>query len=186
MNTNFNLSGTGIFGIIVGACGIGYGLYREYKANKKMEALSEKIGASMDKIEKNVPVEIEQDIIDKAIQNAVDRKVSAAAKDAVDAVRGDIRNEISKQVRKNVDACYETMQDEVSDKISEQVANIDQYALQDRVTKKAEDKILKRFDGILNGLAGKFDGDLTRLIKIAGLFDKSESSNGGSVIRIGN
>ena len=161
---NMSMENIGFWGIILGVVGIGYAIYED----KKVRDTAGKIDLSLEDISKNAPVDIQQHVVDKAIERAIDREVRAAVAETAKAVRGDVQEEIQKEVRKAVDASYEELSKDVSDRISDQVANIDEYALKEKVTKEAEKKILKKFDGELDGVLGDFRHNLTVVRKIYG------------------
>jgi len=159
MNISFN--SIGIVGIAVGIVGFGYGIYRDNKANK----MAEKIGLSVSEVESKAQIDVDQAIVNKAIQNAVERKVSAATAEAIKSVRSDIQDEISSRVRKSVDAEYQRLTEDVTEKISEQVANIDEYALQDKVVQKAQAIVVKKTESSVNGVLNDFNTYLNDIKK---------------------
>ena len=147
--SNYNFSnGVGALGIIMGIGGL---IFAGWQAKKQNE-LEEKIGIAMKDLENKTPVEIKDEMINKAIRNAVDREVKNAVNDTVKSVKADIHKEVETEVRKEVNASFQTIKAETAEKISNQVALIDEGALKAEVTRKAEDKILKKFDSSLDGV----------------------------------
>lgn len=147
--SNYNFSnGIGALGIIMGIGGL---IFAGWQAKKQNE-LEEKIGIAMKDLENKTPVEIKDEMVNKAIRNAVDREVKIAVNDTVKTVKNDIHKEVETEVRKEVTASFQTIKAETAEKISNQVALIDEGALKAEVTRKAEDKILKKFDGSLDNV----------------------------------
>ena len=147
--SNYNFTnGLGALGIVMGIGGL---LFAGWQAKKQNE-LEEKIGIAMKDLENKTPVEIKEEMVSKAIRNAVDREVRNAVNDTVKSVKADIHKEVETEVRKEVNASFQTIKAETAEKISNQVALIDEGALKAEVTKKAEDKILKKFDGSLDNV----------------------------------
>lgn len=153
------------FGILGFLFGVGSAIYAAYQT-KKLNDATEKIGMTMDEVSKKAPVDIQQSVIDRAIDLAVNREVKRAVEEAVKAVRGDLDVDISKQVRKEVESNLKEIKDRVSDSISDQVANIDEYALKETVVKQAEQKILRKFDGALDGILGDYKRQLQNVTKV--------------------
>lgn len=56
--------------VAVGCIGIGYGL----KCRKEMKELAEKIDKSVDEIERGTVVDVSEDIVEKAVNEAVSKK----------------------------------------------------------------------------------------------------------------
>lgn len=160
MKMSFDTMGS--FGIIGGIIAIGYAFYQ----TQKMRNTADKLEMSLEDVSKKTPVDIQQAFVEKAIERAVDKRVASAANEAVNSVKSDIRTEIERTVRKEVDAAYKTLTEEVTNKISDQVANIDEYALKDKVVKEAEKKIIQKFDGCLDGVLGDFNRQLNNVNKI--------------------
>lgn len=148
MRSNFNVDGLGAFGIIVGLAGL---IFAGWQA-KKTNDITKKLGAAMDEVEKKTPVDISNDIIDKAVQSAADREVRNAVYDTVKSVKNTINKEVETEVRKEVISSVNKISDATSEEISKQVAMIDEGALRTKVIEKAEEKILKKFDGSLDNV----------------------------------
>lgn len=152
----------GVIGIIVGVIGIAYAAWQ----SKKTEEVSKKLDISLSDLEKSTPVEVKQSVVDEAVRRAVDREVKSAVVESSILVRNDIHSEIEKSVRKEVDSSVKAIKESVAEKISDQVAQIDEYALKETVTKQAEKKILQKFDGCLDGVLGDFNHQLNNVNKI--------------------
>ena len=162
MKKAFNIDGASIFGMIFGLGGL---LFAAYQV-KKQDVLAKKLDLSIEELEKKTSVEVTDSAVNKALDRAVEREVRSAVADAVRDVKNDIHAELSKTVRKEVDSSFQLIKDQTAEKISEQVAAIDEYALKNAVTKKAEEKILKKFDGSLDGVLGDFRHQLGTVSKV--------------------
>lgn len=170
------------FGIIGGIIAIGYAFYQ----TQKMRNTADKLDMSLEEVSSKTPVDIQQAFVDKVIERAVERNVATAANEAVKSVKNDIRNEIERVVRKEVDAAYKTLSEDVTNRISDQVANIDEYALKDKVVKEAEKKIIQKFDGCLDGVLGDFNRQLNNVNKIyESIGNTLKGKSNETVLRIG-
>lgn len=136
----------GFIGLLLGIGGL---IYAGYKSIK-LEQISKKIDMTIGEIDTKNPVDIQQSVVDKAIERTVNRSVASAVRETTATCKKEIYDDISKQVKAAVEKEYKTISDSVSDKIQEQVANIDQYALQEQVKRKAESTIVRNFQGQLN------------------------------------
>lgn len=160
---NIRMNGTGIVGIITGIAGIAYAVYRE---NKMIET-TKKIDMTIDAVSASSNVDIQQAVVDKAIEKAVDREVRRAIDDTARRVREDIQAEIHKSVKKEVEAQYKSIGEEVSDKISSIVSDIDEVAFKEKIAKRAEEKVMKKVDSVVNGAASTFMNTVGEKLKFA-------------------
>lgn len=152
----------GPVGIIIGLAGVGYSVWQ----TKNLDKTTRKLDMTLDEINTKNPVDIQESVVNKAIERAVDREVRLTVTETARRVREDIHAEISKEIKKAIEAEYKKIANEVSEKISEQVAAIDEYALKERVQQKAEDKVMKKLDGCLDGALGMFNNQLGNVNKI--------------------
>ena len=191
MSNRFNLDGFGALGILGGLASLGWALYQSHKLQKT----SEKLDMTLETLAKKTNVEVEQSVVDKAIDMAVERRVAKATNEAVAKVRQDVQEEISKAVRKEVDDQYKHISEDVADKISEQVANIDEAAFQKKVLDRAEDKVYKKVEEGVNSIISearkktnsKLDSELATWDAFSGLVQKhlyGSRSGEGRGIRI--
>lgn len=165
-STHVGLAGMALTGI----AGVVYGLWRE----RRGQQLAEKLDRSISAVESMAQVDVDRAIVDKAVQNAVNQQVNYAVQESVRQIRNDIQSDIECQVKKHVNEAYNRLSEDVSETISSQVALIDEDALKEKVLRQAEQKIVKKFDGKLNGAISDFN-DYLRGIKnmydnVAGIF----------------
>lgn len=181
---SIRLDSMGIAGSVFGLLALGYGVYQSYKLGRT----TEKLDMTVNDIGEKSKVDIEQAMVEKAIEKAVDREVRLAVADTARRVKDDIYRDIHKEVKKEVEAQYKQIADDVSERISEEVAAIDEGALRDRVTRKAEDKIMRKVDTVVDGAASLFNKEIGSKLKLVqGLSDTlgdallggNKRSNGG-------
>ncbi len=161
----------GALSILFGLASIAYSIYN----SKKLKETTDKINVAVDHIADDTAKDIQKGVVDRAIEKAVDREVQRAIDETAKRVREDFKSEIRTEVKKEVDKQYKTIADDVAEKVSDEVANIDIVSLKDRVTKKAEDKVVKKLDGCLDGAIGIFNNQLNSWTKMyqgaANVFD---------------
>ncbi len=146
MAVNIKFNEVGIFGIVVGVVGAAYGIWQE----KKRSDLSKKLDASLEELEKKTPVDIREDIVNKATMNAVDRVVSAAVQQAVEKVSDQIRSDADSMIRKDVDRVYADLKDGMQERVDEEIDAIDYDEMRSSVRRKAEQKVFDEFCSIVN------------------------------------
>ena len=148
MKTNFNFDAAGTFGILFGLAGLGFAAWQA----KKHDDLAKKLDLSIEELAKKTPVEISDSMVEKAVQTATDREVKAAVHEASKSVKTEANKTLCAEVQKEVNAAKDTIKAEVGEVISRQVALIDEGTARAEVVKRAEEKVLQKFDGSLDNV----------------------------------
>ncbi len=151
-----------VLSVIFGLASIAFSIYN----SNKLKETTAKIDVNVDAVSKMTADDIQTSVVNAAIDKAVDREVQRAINDTAKRIREDIHSEIKAEVKKEVDKQYKEIAEEVSEKISEQVSNIDILSLKERITKKSEDKVMKKLDGCLDGAIGLFNNQLNSWTKM--------------------
>lgn len=155
MAISIKFNEVGIVGIVVGVIGTVYGIWREKKSND----LAKKLDTTLSSLEGKTKVDISQDVVNKAVKNAVERHANAAAKKAADETADLIRSDMDSMIRKDVDRVYSDLKGKVTERVDEKIENLDF----DAMTEEAKNRFGKiAFDTMCNrsGLSG-------RLVKVA-------------------
>lgn len=151
MAISIKFNEVGIVGIVVGVVGTVYGIWREKKSND----LAKKLDTTLSNLENKAHVDISQDVVNKAVKNAVERHANAAAKKAADEAADLIRDDMSSMIRKDVDRVYSDLKGKVTERVDEEIDSLDF----DAMTEEAKNKFGKiAFDTMCNrsGLSGRF------------------------------
>ena len=148
MNKNFNIDGMGIFGIVIGFAGL---LFAGWQA-KKTDDICRKLGSSMEDVEKKTMVDIQDSIINKAVEKAVDREVKLAVADTAAKIRDDIHGDVASRVKEAVNDNLDAIESAVETKAQELVNEIDKNAFQKRITDQGAKILSGEFSGSLNGM----------------------------------
>ncbi len=149
-------------GLVGGAGACGYLGYRLFKANK----LLKKIGVALDKLVGQEEKNIDDQIVEAAVKQAAENKVAKALEQAENDAIKNVKYEIRKQVKEAVEAESKKVTDEVSYEISKQAAEIDIDILKKKITDKAQEKIMQKFDGSLDGILSDFNRNLGNVASI--------------------
>lgn len=154
-----------VYNVLAAIGVVGYIGYLHSKINK----ISAMIGVAVDDLSSNTEVTISQDILDLALQRAVDREVSYISS----KISRDVNTEIRSQVKYSVDEASSDIKDSVSTEIAKQVKNIDVSGMEREVIRKAKDAVAEKFDRKLDGLLDDFNGNLENVQKIYSSIAKS-------------
>lgn len=156
MSINVKFNEVGIIGLVVGAIGTAYGIWREKKSND----LAKKLDTTLSSLENKTKVDISQDVIDKAVKNAVERHANACVKKVTQETADLIRDDMDSMIRKDVDRVYNDLKESVQERVSEEIASIDYDEFREEIQRKAEHKVFEEVKDAMN--VGKiFGGAIT-------------------------
>lgn len=170
--------------VMLGVASIVYALYTTHK----MKSVCAKLDKSIDDVASNVKVDISDVLIDTAVEKAVEREAGVAVKRATDKAVKDIENDISKEVKSAVREHYSDLKEDVAKEMRKKVGEIDVTEIKEEVVEKAKNQLAEKFDGSLDGLLDKFNGDLDNVSKIYRSIAKSIANNDsdrGMTFRVG-
>lgn len=134
--------------------------------HRQMKKTFRLVGKAADNVAELTVVDVQQGIIDRAINSAANREVGRAVNRAVQMVEEDILNETQKRVRGAVQQSQGKIQKAVTDAIAKEAAKIDQSTIMEDATEKAKEVLLERFDGKLDGLMSDYQRNLDNVGKI--------------------
>ena len=146
-----------LIGIGVGLAGLVYGLYSQ----SKMDRVARKLNVAIDDLADNLDIEVPKGVVKAATEQAINKEVSKVAHEAIMDIADDINVDIRKQVKDAVNVRFDNLSEKVANELSIQVAKIDTDALSAKVVKKAEEKILAKFDTVLDGSVTDFNKKLS-------------------------
>ena len=154
-----------VIGILVTIGGVSYIGYLHSKINE----LSSMVQVAVDDLATKTEITISDDILDRAIQKAVDREVSYISTRIV----RDLNSEIRSEVKHSVDLSSVTIKSLASKEIERQVRNIDISDMEKEVVDRAKDAIAEKFDTKLDGILDDFNDQLQSVQKIYSSIAKS-------------
>ena len=158
--------------VAVGCIGIGYGL----KCRKEMKELAEKIDKSIDEIEKGTVVDVSEDIVEKAVDEAVAKKTTDAVNRCVSRIIVDVEKDMHNQVKSAVTKKYEFMEASVTREIEKQIKEIDIDSVKEKVVEKAKEAASEKFNDSLEDVLNEFKERLNSITKVYKSIEETFSS----------
>lgn len=150
-----------LFGI-AGLVGIGYGIC----AHTKLAKISERLDNSIDDLASNTEIDIPEELvnraIDKAVQVEVKKAVERATNETISAMKRDIHSEVQREVNREYDIIKETVLKE----ITASAAKIDSSRVRRDVEEAAKKAALEKFDDNLDDILEKFNDNLNNTSRI--------------------
>lgn len=152
----------GLLGITAGLIGIGYAM----GTHSKMAKISDNLERSIDELAGQMPVDIPNDMIERAVEKAVAYEAKQAVGKATDAVVSNVKRDIHKQVSDAVESEYSNIKGKVLDEITTEAAKIDVKRVRADVEKAAKERALEKFDDNLDDILDKHNSELENVTKI--------------------
>lgn len=175
----------GVVGVAVGLIGVGYAL----GTRSKMARISEKLDRSIEDLAGQLPVDIPQGIIDRAVEKAVAVEVKQVVGKITDTVTVELKRDIHKRVSDAVEGEYSNVKESVLEELVAAASKIDVRRVREDVEKAAKEHAIEKFDDNLDGILENFNDQLKHTSKIytsiADTMTGYKSNNREAVIRIG-
>lgn len=124
------------------------------------------VSKACDHVAELTVVDIQHDVVDRAINNAAAHEVGRVVNHAVRYVEDDLARQTQKCVRDAVKESYGKLSKSVSDAIAREAAKVDGNQIMEDATEKAKEMLLERFDGKLDGLMSDYQRNLDNVGKI--------------------
>lgn len=132
----------------------------------QMRKATKLLNKAADSVAELTVVDVQQGIIDRAIDNAANREVGRVVNRSVRLIEDNLTNETQKRVRGAVQQCQGKIQKAVTDAIAKEAAKVDPNDIMEEATERAKEMLLERFDGKLDGLMSDYQRNLDNVGKI--------------------
>lgn len=152
----------GIVGVAIGLIGVGYGL----GTHSKLARISEKLDCSIDELASKTPIDIPNDMIERAVEKAVALQVKEAVGKATDVAVAAVKRDIHKQISDAVEEEYSNIKDTVLEELVTEAAKIDAKRVRAEVERAAKEQALEKFDDNLDDILQKHNSELENVTKI--------------------
>lgn len=173
----------GLLGVSFGLVGIGYAACM----HTKMAQISENLNHSIDDLASHTPVDIRDDMIERAVEKAVTLEVKQAVSKATERALVDVKKDIHKQISDAVEEEYSDIKDVVLKELIDEAAKIDTKRVRADVERAAKEHALEKFDDSLEDILDDYKSNLESVSKIYKSFADAltPTNNKETVLRIG-
>ena len=148
----------------VGVAAVG-GVYA-VKMCKKLYDLSQKLDATIQEVSEMTEIEIEDAMINAAVDRRVNVEVGKAVAAATTTIVNDLEADMRKDIKDKVEKESEYLQEEVKKKIEKEVNKINLDQLKKEVVREAKDTASKKFESDLDDVLEKYNENLEKVTKI--------------------
>lgn len=149
-------------GFAVGLLGLGYAI----GTHNKMTKISNRLELTIDQLADNMEIDIPDCIVDQAVEKAVadaaKKAVDKATNEAIAALKKDIHAKVSTTVEKE----YESIRETVLKKATDEAAKIDTARVRRDIEKAAKEAALSKFNDNMDDILEQFNVNLGNLSKI--------------------
>lgn len=150
------------FGIVLGIAGVGYGVAMHTKLAKVSQRLDKSINDLSDNMDIDIPEALVNQAVEKAVAAEAKKAVAKATSEALDTLKKDIHANVSVAV----DQEYANIKDIVLKKATEEAAKIDVIRVRKDVEKAAQNAAMEKFNDNLDGILDNFNTNLQNVQKI--------------------
>lgn len=159
----------GLAGFVTGLIGIGYAIGTQSKMNQ----VAKTVNKSIDELANGVTVDIPDEMVDRAINKAVEIRAKWAVDDAINVVKKRVENDLYSKVSNAVDSQYSDLKKVVFKEMTKKAADIDEDSIREDIVEAAKEKALEKFDDNLDDILEKFNSNLEHLSDIYGSIAKT-------------
>jgi len=152
-------------GVLSAVGGVSYLGYLHNRINK----IEDMITVAVNDISETVEVSISDEMLETAMQRAVDREVRFIAK----GIKLEVDREIRSEVKKSVCSSANDIKASVKTEIERQVKNIDISDMEREIVSQAKEAVADKFDRKLDNLLEEYNENLQNVKKIYGSIAKS-------------
>jgi len=152
-------------GVLSAVGGVSYLGYLHNRINK----IEDMITVAVNDISETVEVSISDEMLETAMQRAVDREVKYIA----NGVKNEVSAELRSGVKKSVHSSANDIKASVKTEIERQVKNIDISDMEREIVSQAKEAVADKFDRKLDNLLEEYNENLQNVKKIYGSIAKS-------------
>ena len=174
-----------LLGVAAGLVGVGYA----FGTHSKMAQISKNLDRSIEDLASKTPVDIPDNMIERAVEKAVAYEVKQAVSKTTDRIIVDVKHDIHKQVSDAVEEEYSNIKGRVLEELSHEASKIDAKRVRADVERAAKERALEKFDDNLDDILENFNDQLKSTSRIytsiADTMTGYKSNNRETVLRIG-
>lgn len=159
----------GKVGVVVGGLSLAGSAFLYFQARK----IAKKVDLSVEELANKTSVDIEQAMIDKAVQQAVERETKESVSRATYSAIREVTNDLRSQVRTAVVNAAGPVEQAVSTEIARQVSAFDISNVRAEVIRQAKVTMTEKLGQSLDGVLEEYNRNLDNVSKIYGSIAKS-------------
>ena len=152
----------GLAGATLGLIGLGYGI----GMRSKMAKISEKLDCSIDELASKTPIDIPNDMIERAVEKAVAEKAKESVSKATDVAVAAVKRDMHKQITDAVEEEYGNVKEQVLENLVTEAAKIDVKRVRADIEKAAKERAMEKFDDNLDDILETHTREFENVTKI--------------------
>lgn len=146
----------GIVGAAAGLIGVGYAVGIRTKLGKSYERLD----LAINNVADNIDVDISEAIVNEAVEKAVATEAKRAVEKATTEVLTELKKDIHTKAAAAVESEYETVREKVLAGVTDSAAKIDVVRVRRDVEKAAEKAVMDKLDVNMEDILKRFNDEL--------------------------
>lgn len=144
---------------------VGTAIYAHVNA-KRLKRLSDKFGIAIDHIVNEADIQIPQEVIDKAMNEAVKRAAKNQVEVSAIEITSRVRSDMSVQLRNKVEYCTKNLEDDIKAEYRKQIKNLDLDDIRTEVVAEVREKALKMIKSNMDDIIEKHNDELDATARV--------------------
>ena len=144
---------------------VGTAIYAHINA-KRLKRLSDKFGVAIDHIVDETDIQIPQEIMDRAMNEAVKRAAKHQVEVSAIEVTSRIKSDMSVHLREKVEDCTKNLEDDIKAEYRKQIKNLDLDDIRSEVVAEVREKALKMIKSNMDDIIEKHNDELDATARV--------------------
>ena len=144
---------------------VGTAIYAHVNA-KRLKRLSDKFSVAVDHIVDETDIQIPQEIVDKAMNEAVKRAAKNQVEISAIEVTSRIKSDMSVHLREKIEDCTKNLEDDIKAEYRKQIKNLDMDDIRSEVVAEVREKAMKMIKSNMDDIIEKHNDELDATARV--------------------
>lgn len=144
---------------------VGTAIYAHINA-KRLKRLSDKFGIAIDHIVDETDIQIPQEIMDRAMNEAVKKAAKSQVEVSAVTISAGIQNDMKRSLREKVESCTKNLEDDIKAEYRKQIKNLDLDDIRSEVVAEVREKALKMIKSNMDDIIEKHNDELDATARV--------------------
>ena len=144
---------------------VGTAIYAHINA-KRLKRLSDRFGVAIDHIVDETDIQIPQEIMDRAMNEAVKKAAKNQVEVSAVTISATIQNDMKRTLREKVEDCTKNLEDDIKAEYRKQIKNLDLDDIRSEVVAEVREKALKMIKSNMDDIIEKHNDELDATARV--------------------
>lgn len=133
---------------------------------KRLKRLSDKFGIAIDHIVDETDIQIPQEIVDRAMNEAVKKAAKSQVEVSAVTISAAIQNDMKRTLREKVEDCTRNLEDDIKAEYRKQIKNLDMEDIRTEVVAEVREKAMKMIKSNMDDIIEKHNDELDATARV--------------------